>query len=105
MGLSAVDGQEMASVASFAVELSRLLLNIEGLSGVKQILGLYLSHFDAFGAALWEVAEGVGTDRKGRLFIQAQCFEGLKQPPFYQLTMESVSGRCIRDGTAARYCK
>ncbi len=66
---------------------------IQDLSGIRKLLKLYAEWFDAFGAAVWEVADGVGEDRKGRLFNQTEYFVGLDRPPFYHLPMTSISGR------------
>jgi signal transduction histidine kinase len=103
--MSSAPAQELhvSPRSAFAVELHQLLLNVEGLSAVADILTLYRRHFGAFGSALWEVAEGVGLEQQGRLFIQAQSFDGLEQPPFYHLEMSSISGRCIRENRAAMH--
>jgi signal transduction histidine kinase len=87
---------------SFAVVLNQLSSRTDKLEGIRDVLSLYVRHFNAFGAALWEVAEDVGPERKGRLFLQAQYFENRDEPPFYHLPTSSVSGRCIRLNEPAR---
>ena len=105
MSTLAVERQSQPSFADFAIELHQRLTDIQDLSGIREILKIYVQYFQAFGAALWEVAEGVGEDRKGRLFIQAQYFEGLDQPPFYHLEMSSISGHCVRENRSALHCR
>jgi signal transduction histidine kinase len=105
MAQPAVARGESTELLSFISELPRTLLDIQDLSGVSTILSLYCRHFRAFGAALWEIAEGVGGDHAGRLILQAQYFEGRDMPPFFHLPMSSISGHCIRDNCAAMHAQ
>src|ERR1700685_2650898 len=83
----------------FPLALHRLLADVAGLQGVLDLLRLYVEHFGIFGASLWEFAEGVGRDRQGRMFLQSQHFASHRSPLFYHLSMDSISGSCIRGET------
>jgi signal transduction histidine kinase len=97
--MSPAEGQE--AKIPFPLKLHRLLADVGGLWGILDILKLYVDHFEIFGASLWEVAEGVGRDRKGRMFLQSQYFASKQKPRFYHLPIDSTNGRCLQSGREA----
>ena len=85
------------SLFDLARRLQEVSARADRLSGVRDILEEFAKHFRASEALLWEIAEEIPLDDPtSRLFVQAQYFEGRDQPPFYDLEMDSITGRCLK---------
>jgi signal transduction histidine kinase len=91
--------------ADLATALIRQLGHATKFSNLRDVLRLFLSHFDIYGVVLWELAHGVEPVSARRLFVQGACFRDQSQPAFYAIPMDSISGRAILEGKAVRHSR